>query len=129
MSKSLYDVTNKIKFSFSIVVASLTLLTLDLILSEAVPNAEQIDLITKLTAFGEGLVAQNSANAAPGSLFDPAGHATVAFQVLDSDGNVLLSESVVFDPSVPNAQQAAVLSALAGFGQNLVASAPAAPAA
>lgn len=116
---SLFDVTNSLKVQLAVVVAGVQLAVFDILFSESVPNLEQAEVIKRLFAFSSALTAEFSANAASGSLFDPAGQAKVSFQVLAADGTVLESFTGEFDSSVPNAEQALLLDRLADFAATL----------
>lgn len=114
---SLFDATNKLKVSLAVVLNGAQSALFNIVFSESVPNVEQAQIINRLFAFSKELVAQSAA--VPGSLFDPASHAEVSFEVLSASGDVLESFTSVFSPAISNEEQSLVMSKLAEFAAQL----------
>jgi hypothetical protein len=112
---------NKLKVAINIMLADIALLSYNLAFSEQVPNAEQVQFMNQLLGLiPAALEANGGPNEVPGSLFNSAVYASIAYEVIAPDGTVLVSGNPTFDASVPNEEQAAVIALLAGFASGVV---------
>lgn len=113
---SLYEPSNKLEVVYSTVSPSgEVLVTLPILFSESVPNAEQAQFLLDFVQAFEAKIAEKAETAAEGSVYFSGNKLDSSYTVKSAEGVVLLSSNPEFSATVSNVEQAEITALLAAF--------------